>query len=82
MVYAQNSEIEEYSGSKFNVLQNAGFRYYIGIGTGTAGAVLGKNYYLQKRLPVTGSQMAHSSVYTPCFDAAAVLDAARGTVPN
>lgn len=82
LVYAQNSEIEEYSGSKFNVLQNADFRYYIGFNSGTGSAKVGENYILLKRLAVTGSQMAHSSVYSNLFDAASVLDPARGTVPQ
>lgn len=82
LVYAQNSELTEYSGSKFNVLQNAGFRCYIGIGTATGGSTLGDNYYLQKRLPVTGSQMAHTSLYDQCFNPASVLDSSRGNVPD
>lgn len=78
LVYAQNSEITEYSGSKYNVLQNAGFRYYIGF---TAGAVSADHIQL-KRINVTGSQMAHTNIYTNYFDASAVLDPSRGNVPQ
>ena len=78
LVYAQNSEIEEYSGSKYNVLQNAGFRYYIGF---TAGAVRADHIQL-KRINVTGTQMAHSNIYANYFDAASILDPMRGNVPK
>lgn len=78
LVYAQNSEIEEYSGSKYNVLQNAGFRYYIGF---TAGTVSAEHIQL-KRINVTGSQMAHTNIYTNYFDAAPILDPTRGNVPK
>ena len=78
LVYAQNSEITEYSGSKYNVLQNAGFRYYIGF---TAGAVSADHIQL-KRINVTGSQMAHTNIYTNYFDASAILDPSRGNVPQ
>jgi hypothetical protein len=82
LVYAQNSEIEQYSGSKFNVLQNAGFRYYLGFTTGTSGGTLGKDYILQKRLCVTGSNMANTNIYSSLFDAASILDTTRGNVPS
>lgn len=78
LVYAQNSEIAEYSGSKYNVLQNAGFRYYIGF---TASAVSTEHVQL-KRITVTGSQMAHTNIYSNYFDAAAILDPSRGNVPK
>ena len=78
LVYAKDSEITEYSGSKFNVLQNAGFRYYLGFTTST----VGKDYILQKRLTVTGSNMAHTNIYSSLFDAASVLDTSRGNVPR
>ena len=82
LVYAQNSEIEEYSGSKYNVLQSAGFRCYLGFQTGTVPAGAGSSHFLMKRLLVTGSQMAHSNTYAGIFDAAEVLDPVRGNVPQ
>ena len=82
LVYAKDSEITEYSGSKFNVLQNAGFRYYLGFTTGTSGGTLGKDYILQKRLCVTGSNMANTNIYSSLFDAASILDTTRGNVPS
>lgn len=80
LVYAQNSELEEYSGSKFNVLQNAGFRYYLGFGS--TGGTVGSDYILLKRLTVTGSQMAYTTQFANFFDAAAILDPQRGEIPQ
>lgn len=81
LVFAQNSPIGEYTGSKFNVLQNAGFRYYLGFGTG--GSQIGSNYILQNRLTVTGSQIAHSpSIYAGLFNTEDLLSANRGSVPK
>ncbi len=83
LVFAQNSDIGTYSGSKFNVLHNAGFRYYLGFAQGRTGGQIGSDFIVQNRLLVTGSQMAHApSQFTGMFDAAAILDAQRGTVPK
>ncbi len=83
LVFAQNSDIGTYSGSKFNVLQNAGFRYYLGFGDGRTGGQTGSNFLVQNRLLVTGSQMAHSpALYNGLFDPSALLDPARGEVPK
>ncbi len=80
LVYAQNSEIDEYSGSKFNVLQNAGFRNYIGF-TESGTSTIGSNYILIRRLVVSGSQIAHSNLFQNYFTSD-ILDPARGTVPQ
>lgn len=82
MVFAQNSELTEYAGTKYNVLQNAGFRYYLGFTSGNGGGEVSANHILLKRLLVTGSQMAHSNVYSRLFDVSSVLDPQRGNVPN
>ena len=83
LVYAQNSEIDEYSGSKYNVLHSAGFRCYLGFQSGAVPAGAGNSHFLMKRLLVTGSQMAHSSnLYSGIFDASEVLDPIRGNVPH
>lgn len=83
LVFAQNSDIGTYSGSKFNVLQNAGFRYYLSFAENRTGGEIGSNYIVHKRLLVTGSQMAHApSLFTGLFDAASILDPQRGTVPK
>lgn len=83
LVFAQNSELTTYSGSKFNVLQNAGFRYYIGIGSATSTeATIDSKYICLKRLNVTGSNMAHTSLFADLFDADVILDPNRGKVPK
>lgn len=83
LVFAQNSDIDTYSGSKFNVLQNAGFRYYLGFAENRSGGQIGSNYIVHDRLLVTGSQMAHSpSMFTNMFDASSILDSQRGSVPK
>lgn len=78
LVFAQNSELSEYSGTKYNVLQNAGFRYYIGFTTNGIGQI-NNNHILLKRLVVTGSQMTGSNVYNNLFDASSVLDPLRSS---
>ncbi len=67
LVFAQNSQISEYTGSKFNVLYNAGFRYFLGFDTtGT----IDSSYILLNRIFVTGSLIADSpSLYSGLFDA-------------
>lgn len=83
LVFAQNSDLTTYSGSKFNVLQNAGFRYYIGIGSATStDAAVDNKYIALKRLNVTGSNMAHTTMFTDLFNADVILDPNRGNVPK
>ena len=83
LVFAQNSEIDGYSGSKYNVLQNAGFRYYIGFGSATdTSATIESKHISLKRLTVTGANMTHTSLFTHLFDSKAILDPSRGTVPK
>ena len=85
IVYAKNSDISAtgaYTGGKYNVLSEAGFRYFIGNGTSPSGEVT-SSYVRQKRILVTGSYMAHTAtMYTKYFDAKAVLNSQRGNVPQ
>lgn len=82
LVYAKESDISstgDYTNSKFTVLHNEGFRYFISSGTKTT-TEAASGYVRQVRLMVTGTQMVNAaSVYTGFFDAASVLDAARST---
>lgn len=87
LVYAKNSDISEvstYSGSKFTVLKNFGFRYYLGFcESGTPWATVADDYVRIGRFLVTGSNLAyHADWFTGMFDAATVLDSTRGSVPN
>ena len=60
LVYAKATDITDYSGNQYNVLYNAGFRYFIGTGTIASAKVAGE-YFHQRRIMVTGTQMAHGS---------------------
>lgn len=80
LVFAQNSEIAEYSGSKFNVLQNAGFRNYIGFAD-TGVSTIGSNYITIKRLVVSGSQIAYTNAFQNYFTSD-ILDPNRGEIPR
>ena len=88
LVFARESDIagsqELYAGEKYNILANAGFRYYLGFRTdGTPWSMLTNDYMRQGRLMVSGSTMAHhADWFQGIFDADTVLDSARGSVPN
>ena len=86
LVYAKESDISStgaYSGSsRYTVLADAGFRYFITSGSKPSANVAG-DYVRQVRLMVTGSNMAHAAtMYTNYFDAKAVLNTQRGNVPT
>lgn len=85
LVYAKSSDISStgaYTGGKYNVLAEAGFRYFISNSTSPSGEVT-SSYVRQKRIMVTGSYMAHTAtMYTHYFDAKAVLNGTRGNVPQ
>lgn len=82
LVYAKATDITDYSGNQYNVLYNAGFRYFIGTGTISSAKVAGE-YFHQRRIMVTGTQMAHgSTLYATYFNAMAVLNETRGNVPQ
>lgn len=82
-VFALNSDISDsavYTGSKYETLKNAGFRFFIGASSnGDPWATVTEQYYRQKRLLVTGTNLISNPQYfTALFDAAAVLDAGHG----
>ena len=85
LVYAKSSDIAStgaYTGSKYNVLAGAGFRFFISNGTAPSGEVTA-SYVRQKRIMVTGQYMAHTAtMYTHYFDAKTVLNGTRGNVPQ
>lgn len=88
LTFAQNSDISDvtpYTGAKYNLLSNAGFKYYLGFcSEGNAFASVTDDYARIGRILVTGSNLAyHADWFTGMFDAASVLDtAARGTIPS
>ena len=85
LVYAKSSDISStgaYTGSKYNVLAEAGFRYFVSNGSAPSADVT-SSYVRQKRIMVTGQYMAHTAtMYSNYFDAKTVLNSLRGNVPQ
>ena len=81
LVYAKEADIageEVYNNnSKFNVMHNQGYRFFLGTGTVCWNQV--ENLYVRhNRLMVTGSYLQkHPEWFAELFDAASVLDAYR-----
>lgn len=83
MVYAREVDIggtEEYTGnSKFNVMYNLGYRFFLGNSAASWDQV-SDLYVRHNRLMVTGSYLQkHPEWYTGLFDPEAVLDEYRAT---
>ena len=81
LVFAQNSDISAqgaYSGDKYNLLMDTGFRYFLGFcDTGKSWSLVSDNYVRQGRLLVGGANIAqHTDWFSGMFDAN-VLDSAR-----
>lgn len=80
LVFAKDGDIgnaDPYSGSKFNVLYNAGFRFFMGTGD-TPWNQVNELYVRHNRINVTGTNLnKHAELYTGMFDAGTVLDSAR-----
>lgn len=85
-VFAQQSNLTDYAGSSFDVMYQAGFRFFIANATNATSATttVNQTYVRQNRLMVTGNSMAwHADLFTGLFNCSAVLDSAiRGDVPN
>ena len=73
-----------YSGEKYELLNNSGFRYYLGFcEDGKPWVSITDNYVRQGRIMVTGSNLAHQSAwFTNLFDPSSVLDSSRGNIPG
>lgn len=85
LVFAQTSDISatgDYTSSKYSVLEQAGFRYFIS-NASSPSCKVAANYVRQLRVMVTGTQMAHAATtYSKYFDAQNVLNSTRGNVPQ
>ncbi len=82
MIFAGGGDLGDYSGNKYEVLYEYGFRYFIGAAT-EPWAQVHSTYFRQKRLMVTGTQMAYgSSIFNDYFSSMSILNELRGTVPN
>lgn len=82
MVYFRSSDISDttpYSGDKYEVLKQSGYRYYIGASSsGEPWAYVGEGYVRQNRILVTGSALENNQqLFEGMFDAASLLDPAR-----
>ena len=79
IVFAQNSDIATtaaYSGEKFNLLQESGFRYYLGFATtGVPWATVTDSYVRMGRLMVSGANIRNNgSWFTGLFDSKTILN--------
>lgn len=85
IVFARGKDIGDYSGGKFEVLHNAGFRFMLKNGD-TPYTEINNTYVRQTRLMVTGENMvAKPGMFADngLFDPNTVLDlATRGNVPT
>lgn len=82
MVFAQGSDIGDYTGTKYKALYEKGFRFFIGQADKPF-ADVANTYVRQKRLMVTGSSMFwNGKMYSGMFETAAVLNSMRGDVPK
>jgi len=82
LVYARTSDIGDYSGAKFQVLHDCGFRFFLRHGSAPS-AEINNTYVKQSRLMVTGENMAwKSDQFSNYFDCAAILNNLRGNVPK
>lgn len=85
LVYAKESDISasgDYTGGKFNVLQEAGFRYFIS-NSSKPSCKIANNYVRQLRIMVTGTKMANAATtYKEWFDSQSLLNDLRGNVPQ
>ncbi len=72
LVYPRESDIagteDTYTGSKYNLLFNAGFRYFMGFGS-TPYSQIGGQYVRHNRLNITGQYLTnHADWYEGLFD--------------
>ena len=81
LVYPTGGDIkgqEEYSGSKYDVLHGAGFRYFSSVSNGVRWGMTTAEYARQTRTLVTAQNLSeHPEWYAGMFDAATVLSAER-----
>lgn len=82
LVYARESDISDYSGDSYQVLKNAGFRYFLSADSSSQSwASVEGAYVRQNRLPVTGDLLTnYPELYNGLFDATAVLSPLRDEI--
>lgn len=81
LVYPYGSDIGSttaYSGSKYTTLKEAGFNYFITMGTDYAWGQFDSAYFRQSRLWISGQNMIdYPNRFEKFFDASSVLDPGR-----
>ena len=82
MVFARDSDINDYTGNKYSTLADNGFKIFVGKGDKPS-AEVNQTYVHQKRLIVSGHSIQwKSDQFTGMFDAAAIKNPTRGDVPT
>lgn len=77
LIYAKEGDIasqtEVYTGSKYNVLYNAGYRFFMSVSS-EGYSQIGEQYVRHNRLQITGSYLKdHADWYEGLFDPASLL---------
>ena len=82
LVYPTGGDIaghDSYSGSKYDALHSAGFRYFVGVENGVRWGMTATEYARQTRTLVTADFLkSNPEWYAGLFDAATVLSEVRG----
>ena len=75
LVYALGSDISDYNGSKYNVMANAGFKYFISNTTNVNPTLdVSVDFVRQYRIMITGSLMVNSpDLLAPYFTVSHIL---------
>ena len=82
IVFARSTDIDDYSGAKFKVLQDAGFGIMVNNGNAPY-AEVNTDFVRQTRLMVTGNAMGwYATRFSAYFDCNLVRDSSRGNIPN
>ncbi len=82
MIFAQEADIGDYTGTKYKALYDKGFRYFVSKSDKPYTDVT-NSYVRQKRLMVNGSNMAwYPGMFTGMFDCPSVMNSLRGNVPK
>lgn len=79
LVYAKNSDLETYSGEKFEALTQAGFRYFLGFcNNHESWLQLNSTYVRQGRILIHGANLERNAyLYGGLFDPETVFDPSR-----
>ena len=79
LVYAKESEISDYTGDRYLMLQNAGFKHFLGFSfDGKTYMDFAGEYVRQGRILITGNRLENKpDLYNGLFDPLAVQDPGR-----